>query len=262
MARILAGGEWYEEVSAASLYESELEQLVLEHAPSLYPGYIAVPFKLLVSSEVESHKADLALIDNKYREWWVVEVEMSNHSLNGHVLPQVRTFSQAVYGPREAEYLCVKEPTLDERAVLDMMKGRQPRILVLVNAPKPEWIKTLAPYDAYVGIFEVFRSFRNNHLFRINGEFPKRPVGLVSECTLDPIIPRLLRVASPGALRGLRSDKVRIWYEGQLTEWERIESQTDVYLNPVRSNPLVERRTYKLVQNEDDSLEIQSGKSK
>lgn len=258
MARFLLDGEWYEEISATALYETELEQIIMDQAPYLYPDYRVVPFKQIVYSDTESHVPDFALIDQEYREWWVVEVEMGSHSLNGHVLPQVRTFSEAAYGVREAQYLCSKLPSLDEQAVLGMMKGRQPRVLVLVNTYNPDWVKALAPYEAAVGVFEVFRSDRNQHAFMVNGQYPKRLAGIISECTLDPIIPRLLRIESPAAIPGSDDDNIRIRYKDQMTEWERIESQTDVWLNPIRTNPLLEKRVYELVELGDGTLEIRA----
>lgn len=175
MARILIDGVWYEEISPRALYETEFEQLLISQVSLLCPNYLAVPFKILVSSEEDRRKADFALIDKEYREWWVVEVELGHHSLEGHVLPQVRTLSRASYGLPEAEYIHKRLPSLDQRAVLDMMKGKQPQVLVVVNTPKPDWTKALAPHGAAVAVFEVFRSHDNRHTFRIKASIQKAP---------------------------------------------------------------------------------------
>ncbi|HUV04638.1 MAG TPA: hypothetical protein VMX94_05975 [Armatimonadota bacterium] len=257
MARILVDGEWYEEIALASLYESDLEQIVLAQAASLYPGYYTIPFKTLVCSDDGSARPDFALIDNEYAEWWVVEVEMAQHNLAGHVLPQVRTLAQAVYGQEQAQYLCAKCPDLAAAAVLDMMKGRQPRVLVVINTPRPEWAKALEQYGAGLAVFEVFRSEKNHHIFRVNGEQPRRLAGVVSLCSLDPLMPRLLKVDSPACLGVEPNTRVLIRYRNQVCEWERMDSQTDVWLSPVASNPLTRRVRYELVRLMDGSLEIQ-----
>src|SRR5438132_500456 len=139
MSRILLDGEWFEQISVSALYETEYEEVFSSNVELIYPYYYLAPFKLTVSHENESAKADFALIHKQCRDWWVVEVELGSHSLEGHVLPQVRTLSRAVYGQREADYLCGKVPLLDKRLVTAMMKGQQPRVLVMVNTPKPEW---------------------------------------------------------------------------------------------------------------------------
>lgn len=102
MAKLLINDDWYDEIAPTALYETEFEQIVIAKADLLYPEYRAVPFKKIVFSEVSSAKPDLALIDVHYRDWWVVEIEMGHHDLASHVLPQVRTLSEAKYGEEEA----------------------------------------------------------------------------------------------------------------------------------------------------------------
>src|SRR5579859_4433110 len=158
MARILAADEWYEPVSPGSMYEDNFERMVLSRANLLFPEYHAIPFKCLVASDSETARPDLALVERHYREWWVVEVEMSYHSFVGHVLPQVRTLAKAVYGAQEANSLCTNALTLDRNAVRDMLKGDQPRVLVIVNEPRLDWAQELDRYGARLVALEVFRS--------------------------------------------------------------------------------------------------------
>ncbi len=200
MARILVDGEWYDELAPAALYETEFEEIVMAQASHLYPGYIGVRFKITIESETDSAQPDMALIEREYREWWVVEIEMAHHSFRSHILPQVRTLTQGVYGQKHVDYLCSQNPNLDRGAMVDMVKGRQPSVLVLVNSPQPEWQKELAPFGAIVTVFQVFRSDRNRHVFRANGDYPRRPVGIVSKCSFDPMLKSLLRVESPAGL--------------------------------------------------------------
>jgi hypothetical protein len=256
MTKVLIDGRWYEQLASTALYESEFEDIVMSQAARLYPSYHLIRFKKMVYSEEEGRKPDFALIDRKYRDWWVVEAELSHHNLENHVLPQVRTFSQAYYGPEEAEYLCAQMPTLEKHAVLDMMKGNQPRVLVVVNGECPGWAEALDSLDAHITVFEVFRSKHNRHLFMVDGEGLSQPDDFVSLCWLDPSIPRLLRVAAPAAIDVPPNTLVKIWYNGGITEWSRMDAQDMVWLNPVSNNPLSMKVTYELVKLEDGSLEI------
>ena len=261
MARILIDGQWYEEIALASLYETEVEELLLSQSSFLYPGYFTIPFKVIVSSEDGSAKPDFALVDKAYREWWVVEVEMAHHSLAGHVLPQVRTLSRAAYGREQAMHLCRQCASADLGQVVDMMKGKQPRVLIVVNSPRPDWQKDLSAYDASMAVFEIFRSDRNHHIFRVNGEQPQALVGIVSLCSLDPILPRLLKVDSPACLGIKHNERVSIRYGNTVCEWDRTDTKTDVWLSPVSANPLSPKVRYELVRRDDGSLEIKEHNS-
>jgi len=257
MSRILFDGEWYDELAGSALYETDYESIVLQESCHLYPDYLAVEFKTLVSSPDRAAKADFALVAQDYRDWWVVEVEMGHHDFERHVIPQVRTLASASYGAREAEYLCERAPNLSRRAILDMMKGRQPRVLVVIDSAQLDWADKLRRYDAALAIIQVFRSDRNRYVYRINGERPRRPAGVLTRCRLDPTLPRLLQVESPASLAIGRGARIKMRYENGLTEWERMDAQNKVWLNPVSANPLKPGVEYVIMQHDDCTFEIQ-----
>src|SRR5436189_3652238 len=124
MAKILVKGEWFEELSPGSLYEDDFERLVTENANVLYPQFVAAPFKTTVETEYGAAKPDFALVSAAYDEWWVVEVELSHHPFEGHVLPQVRRLSEGAYGLAHAKYLCAQNTALGVAQVEQMMKGK------------------------------------------------------------------------------------------------------------------------------------------
>ncbi|HBB89949.1 MAG TPA: hypothetical protein DC047_20285 [Blastocatellia bacterium] len=258
MAKILIDGEWYEELSPAALYERDIEQIILQQANFIYPQYYLVPFKVLVHSEEGSAKADLALIHKGYREWWIVEVERGVHDLSGHVEPQVRKLSRATYGESEALALCKECDQLDSTQVFDMMKGKAPRVLVLVNTPKPTWIKPLEMHDCIVATFEIFRSQRNKHIFRVNGKHPSEPREIISICVVESLIPRFLRVESPAGLGVQAGEKINIRFNDFLTEWERVDAKNKVWLSPMKLNPLSSECNYELLRDSDGCLVLQA----
>lgn len=253
--RILSRGEWYDPISPSALYETEFESLVIFHAPSLYPHLYVAEFKTLIGTDAGyTAKADLALIDKQYRCWWVVEAEMANHSLHRHVLPQVRSLSQGIYGESEAAYLQKKNARLDLARLVDMMKGRQPQVLVIVNAPMPAWSEPLLRYEALLAVFEVFRSQRNEYLFRVNGDQPAILTDVVSSCRFDRVLPRLLRLESPSALNVGPRETLNIYVDSQLTVWQRIDAQDCVWLSPIGPNPLTPGLDYDLLRREDGAF--------
>lgn len=257
MPRILYDGEWFDAVPPLALYEAEFQAIVVDRAPDLFPGFITVPFTKVVQSDSGSKKPDLALIDRRYRFWWVVEVELGHHPFSTHVLPQVEILSQAHYGPDEAEHLASRNSHLAIDPLLDMMKGTQPRVLVAINTtPRARWVTELAKLDAIVTVVEVFRSGQNRSMIRLNGEYPELPADLVSVCRPEPAIPRFLRVDSPAALGVASQEAVLIRYQGALTEWIRVDASDTVWLNPAGASPIDVKKIYRLVLGEDGVLEL------
>ncbi len=254
MPRLLVDDEWYEPVSPAAIYEADFEELVIQNAARLFPEFHVVRFDLVVESYEATAKADLALIDHEYRGWWVVEVELAIHSLRGHVVPQVRTLANADYGLDSAVYLAKSSATLDLTKLTDMMKGAQPRVLVVVNGPCPGWRDPLAFYDAKLAVVELFRSTGNRTILRLNGYYPEVPRHIVSECYVDPTVRRLLVVESPAALPVSPGQTAEIQLAGAMTKWRRLDIANRVYLDPVGPNPLLVRRRYRLLKAEDGTL--------
>ena len=196
MAKILLGDEWFDELDSTSLYETEFENILFQEASRIFPEYQPVPFKTIVLSEDGDAKPDFALIHKDYRSWWVVEAEMGHHSLAGHVVPQIRKLSRAYYQESEADYLCQNAPNLDCTRVREMLKGQQPRVLVVVNVPVSGWKEQISPHGAVLAIFQIFRSKFNRYVYRINGDFPSENNEIISTCRCWEIH-RFLKIDSP-----------------------------------------------------------------
>jgi hypothetical protein len=255
MAKILVKGEWFEELSPGSLYEDDFERLVTDNATFLYPQFITAPFKTAIESEYGVAKPDFALVSASYGEWWVVEVELAHHPFEGHVLPQVRCLSEGVYGLGHAKYLCARNNALSLVEVEQMMKGKQPRVLVIVNMPCPEWTQPLRQWGACVAIVQLYLSERNQFALRVNGEHPAPRVEQAAECFFEPPLP-LLIVDTPVLVPPTAGLTVRIYYQERLTEWERIETKDRILLNPVAANPLNIKHRYRLERRSDGTLAI------
>lgn len=260
MARLLVGDTWYEKVSPTSFFEFEYADLVASRAPLIFPDHYVVPFKKTVESEDGRATPDLALIERNYRKWWVVEIELSHHSLSGHVLPQIRNLSNANYGPDIAQYLSEQSGSLDSTSVEAMMRGSQPKVLVVVNEQVPDWVRMLSPHGALVAVVEVFRSDRNRHVFRLNGDFPEVPGDEVSILRSDPHMSRLMIVESPGGLEPTATGHLLIEFEGAVTEWTMVAAKDRVWLSPLRANPLAPGQRYILLKGEDGRLKVQEAR--
>ena len=257
MARILIDGTWYDEISAESMYESHFEDIVRSQASILFPEYITVPFKITVSSEEGTAKADLALIDKNYLGWWVVEVEMSRHSLKHHIIPQIKILSEATYGEDIARYFSDRQHLLNYVKLYDMMKGLQPRVLVIVDLPKPDWIARLEKFDALLALFQIFKSELGEKIYRINGQYPYNFEKGRSNCYFKKLVSNLLIVEFPAILDIKSDERLEISFNNALTEWKRLDIQDRVYLIPIKFNPLDIKKKYLLLKENSGKYYLQ-----
>lgn len=254
MARLLIEGRWFEGLASTELYEREFEQLVAQDAQVLFPGWRFVPFKVDVESPRGRKRPDYALIDLRYRCWWVVEVEMAHHSLENHVIPQIEVFWEGEYGATHVDCLLRNAPDLDRASLEAMLHGTPPRVYVIVNIPCPHWRQPLSQYGVELGVVEIFRSDLNAHALRLNGYQPEPPRNTLTICRRDPVIPRLLSVDSPAALPVGVGETVQIDLDGRTTEWVRMDMATRVYLSPRRGSPLSDVRSVELQVRNDGGL--------
>jgi hypothetical protein len=217
---------------------------------------MAIAFSPIVVFDSVGKRADMALIEPDYSRWWVVEVEMSHHSLEGHVAPQVGVLARAAYGADVATWISDRNRDLDSAALRQMMRGEQPEVLVIVNAAKPEWISRLRP-DAEVMVVEPFRSEFNRMIFRQNGVELNPGSSVLSFCRVHSILRRMLVVESPAAIAGLGIGPFMVEYEGSVSSWKQIPTGDQVWLAPERSSPFPRSARVALVRRVDGGIMFQ-----
>lgn len=253
MSRLFVDGQRFDPLSSTALYEHEYEALILQYAKSLFPGLITTPFTKTVYHDGVGHGADLAVIDPRYVCWWVVEVELAHHSLEGHVLPQVATLAQAPYGDAEAKWLAARNPDLSLTSLTQMMLGSPPQVIVVVNAMLTEWVTHLRPWARLMTV-ELFRSSRGRLILRQDGAELAVPGDELTRCHVDPAMPRMLVIESPAPILARGEDLLEIDYAQALTRWHVIRSADRVWLSPSRGSLFPEARYLRLVALPEDRL--------
>jgi hypothetical protein len=261
MARTFYNQTWFNSVRSQSWNEADYERLIVSYCRDLFPQWVAVPFKTNVAGEDGSVKQpDLALIDPRYRTWWVVEVELAHHNLFTHVLPQVDAFRSATYNEQHARYLHSMAPGLDLDKLTAMMSGAPPEVLVIVDRPDTNWRRSLKAIDVALSIVEPFRGPGEELMFRVNGDQPELPGNVLTRCSRGNVR-RLWRVHSPAALPGsARPDELlEILHEGSPTLWKRLVLAGTVMLSVEHGGDILGGlRAVDLVQHEDGSLSFQA----
>jgi hypothetical protein len=99
-----------------------------------------------------------------------------------------------------------------------------------------------------VMVFEIYRSDLNRYVFSIDGELPQLEHDVITLLEFDRLLPRFLTVASPAKLNFQIGQRLPIFINEQLTEWERVDIQTTCYITPVGRMPLAPGQKCALVQ--------------
>lgn len=238
MARLLVDGQWFDPVQADSIYESDLEDLIIDQASVLYPNYWVIKYKRIINSEHGTAIPDLAFIEKSYRGWYLCEVELGSHGLYSHVIPQVSVFTSARVGAAEAAYIASKQGTLDEAQLTTMMKGSPPGVVVLVNTFDLAWRQAISKWGALVGFIELYRNPAQRLIMRVNGDDLGMPEDLVTECVRDELLPNALRVNTPAPIDDLANPNIELWYEGGRTLWRVLRAGGAYWLLPRERCPL------------------------
>lgn len=240
MPRLRYEGQWFHLLSLNALPESHFEDLLIQNSEMFRQDAWMVRFKRKIYAEGAAARADLAVIDYEYREWFVIEVEMRRHPLYEHVLPQVRTLRDGYYGPQEVDYLVANLPDLDFDRTSDLVRGVSPKVVVIADRSDKWWSDVLSGADIDFITMEIYKSDLNRYIFSLDGGLPERANDLISYCTYSSMLPRQLQVQSPAALGGSHGDSLIILCDDEAIEWSRMDTKDSCYLRtrgPVRLRP-------------------------
>lgn len=148
--------------------ETEFEGITLRAFGCLYPQYQCVVFGGRFFYEEEYRKPDLAMIARDNSHWFVVEVEMLSHSLEGHVLPQIRALR---YGEPQKECVAIlsRELGIDLGAAQTLL-SRVPRAVVVVaNRSRTDWEHAMRAHQAHFLTVTRFLTASGREAFEIDG---------------------------------------------------------------------------------------------
>ena len=257
MARLRHKDEWFIEIDPQAFFETEFEAVIMQNVDLLCADATLVQFKQTVfSSEFESKRPDLALIDNQYRFWWVIEVELAHHSLGSHVIPQTRVLVDGRYGDDHVEALLRAEGGFDRLRLEAMMRGEPPRVVVISNRFDIRWERELKTIGVSYTVFNLFRSTLNNEIFLFDGRLPEQIGHQLTILTPAKGIPRFFRVHSPGALPVSEGESIELLVNERQTSWRRIDIKDQCYLAAEGRITISADCTYVVERRDDGHLAI------
>lgn len=257
MARLVVGNQVFHEVDLGCFHEHEVEAALKARAHLLYPGFQFVAFTATVEDGHNARQPDFLLIEQEYRSWWVGEVEMINHSLYDHVLPQVQVFRDGVYEGRHAAAAASKSTWVDESRLGLLIASERPGVLVIANRFDAQWQTTLRAEGVELGVFEMFRrEDLTEFIFRANGFAPEAPGERLTLLEVDRSIERLVRLGTPSALPA-SATKIQIDVNGAMTDWTISVHGDKGWLRAEGGHRLERDAKYELIRGLDGRLRME-----
>ena len=181
MKKFVAGqcetGNIFTLVDPTSFREIDFEADVARALSCLQPDYRCGVFAGTYVLDGERRTADLALVHRSLSHWFVVEVELVEHSLEHHVLPQVRCFR---YG--EPESSCISGLasafSLDVSQAETLLRYVPMQVAVVANVHNHMWATALRAIDVHLLIVSVFRNEAAATAYQIDGTLSARAFNL------------------------------------------------------------------------------------
>jgi len=148
--------------------ETEFEAIVAMVLGRAYAGHRCVVFGGSFEHEGEVRRPDLALVARDYSHWFVVEVELLSHSLEGHVLPQMRALR---FGEPQSDCAPVlaRELSLKLGQAQTLLHTVPRSTLVVANAHRRDWQLALRALDVGFLSVSAFQSGDGREAFEISG---------------------------------------------------------------------------------------------
>jgi len=149
--------------------EADFEKVAIETLRDLYPECHVFSFKPTIQYNGVGWRPDLAVVDKSFAYWFVVEVEIAAHSLEKHVLPQVRAFRFGDYGDQVSTIL--SRDLKISRDIADTLVRFMPRyIAVVTNHEDSEWsLKLSAENTQLITIASYSADGADRHALFIGG---------------------------------------------------------------------------------------------
>lgn len=190
-------------LDATGMLEAEFENDVAQALMCYAPDFACAPFHGTFRFEHESYRSDLALLARDASHWFVVEVELTSHSLNGHVVPQVRALRYGEPQPDCVKSLAAGAGISSEQA--SRLVHEVPRsVIVVANKRSVEWEYALRAVDVGLLAVSVYSSPEGERAYEVNGtlEVPIACLGFGTYSATDRgiIFPRSIGLA-PGMVQ-------------------------------------------------------------
>ena len=151
-----------------SVSEIAFEVWVVRGLSCAFPKYKCIMFGGTFIHEGRTYRPDMAMVARDFSHWFIIEVELTSHSLYQHVLPQVRAFR---YGEPQAD--CASSLALALEVSLSQARTLIDRIpyavAVVANRDNSEWAIALASHGIQMLTVSAYSCPQGIEATEING---------------------------------------------------------------------------------------------
>ncbi|MHB8078918.1 MAG: hypothetical protein ACYDIE_06660 [Candidatus Krumholzibacteriia bacterium] len=165
-------------VGPTSFLEIDFEAEVVKALTCLLPDYWCGVFAGMFILEGERRSADLALIQKSLSHWFVVEVELAGHSLEHHVLPQVRCFRYGEPDQSCAASLMRAFDAISAEQAQALIRFVPRHVAVVGNLPSLEWDAALRALDSQYLTVSIYRNRDGRSAHELEGRLVARTESL------------------------------------------------------------------------------------
>lgn len=148
--------------------ETEFEAITLRAFGCLFPKYQCVIFGGRFQYEDEIRKPDIAMIARDRSHWFVVEVELVCHSLEGHVLPQVRAFRYGEPQP-DCPGILSRELGIDLGEAHTIVHRVPRSVVVVANRYRSDWEQCIRAHQGQMMVVSRFANSGEREAFEVTG---------------------------------------------------------------------------------------------
>ena len=240
-------------VDPTQFMEGDFEAEVVKALSCLQPNYLCGVFAGAFVLEGERRVADLALIHKSLSHWFVVEIELAGHSLEQHVLPQVRCFR---YGEPESSCVTSLVRGFKELNAEDAEKLLRyvPRYVAVVgNLPDPAWTTALSALDVQHLTVSVYRDRNGRSAHEVEGKLVARAesLGFARYSAID----NCLRIPK-GC--GLQTGNIQIVDQfGNLASWTVRDEEGVLWIYKESGPALIQHESYvQIIRNFNGQISI------
>ncbi|MFC4740780.1 hypothetical protein ACFO3U_12325 [Flavobacterium ponti] len=257
--------KWFYQLKASKHFdEITLQRILLYKFQALLPNHTAIYYDKNIShkniKKLKS-KPDFLLWKNDYTEWYVIEVELINHSVN-HIDIQLKNFYEGDYSDVDGitDYVNSKVKTMfNQISFKEMLINTQPKIMLISDRIHPTWYDEFQKYECYFATLQIYVDDDENFLYRIGGEFPQE-YSTFTYCNFDKRI-RALEIDNGNFFKnaGYNSgDKVKIYYRFEFEEWRFMEYGDKSYLEYLEDIPPLDMtiKRYKVILNSKKQIHL------
>ncbi len=169
-----------------STLEVEFEASAVKALNCFYPQHQCIVFGGSFLYEDKISKPDLALVARDLSHWFVIEVELASHSLEKHVLPQVRAFRYGEPQP-DCSMILARELDIPLSAAQTLVRLVPRGTAVVANRPDAAWEQALAAIPAQYVSLTKFRTLTGDEAVEIEGhlETDTRHLGFGTYSAVD-----------------------------------------------------------------------------